>query len=329
MILQIIAGQEFWKGQDSFFLRVLEDIWSSRQPSTVEKYCYSLRSFFTFCLMINDAFLLPVDTMRAAKFLTFLRDGQASKSSIKTALVSLKWLNNFFPGAQDSLNDNFLSRIVDSALRNVSSSKNQKLPFSKSMIRDMMVLSPDPSLEELRDALIPSLSFSLLLRNDELRHLSCKHMILGSSGIKFKILSSKTDVYRNGRILFLARQEDVFSVFDLLISYMKRGRLVIGENKFLFGTITSSENGDFVDGTRSVSYRKCLEVVKKKVSDLGLNPDLYATHSSRSGAATSLARDVSTFELLVSGRWADPRSLNNYVEIGDSRRFEMSRHLFI
>ena len=193
MTFQIIAGQEFWKGQDCFFLRVLEDIWSSRQPSTVEKYCYSLRSFFTFCLMVDDVISLPVDTLRAAKFLTFLRDRQASKSSIKTALVSLKWLNNFFPGqggSQDSLNDQFLTRIVDSALRNVTSAKNQKLPFSKTMIRDMMVLSSNPSLEELRDALIPSLSFSLLLRNDELRHLSCKHMTLCSSGIKFKILSS-------------------------------------------------------------------------------------------------------------------------------------------
>ena len=186
--------QKFWQAQDCYFLRVLEDIWSSRQPSTVEKYCFSLRSFFSFCLLLDNEIFLPVDTMQAAKFLTFLRDKDMSKHSIRLALVSLKWLNNFFPGHGgnlDPLQDQFLSRIVDSAQRNVTSSKNQKLPFSKSMIRDMMVLGPKPSLEELRDSLIPSLSFSLLLRNDELIHLSCKHMSLSEEGIKFVILSSK------------------------------------------------------------------------------------------------------------------------------------------
>ena len=324
--------QGFWKEQDCYFLRVLEDVWSSRQPSTVEKYCYSLRSFFSFCLMLNNEIVLPVDTIQAAKFLTFLRDRDMSKYTIKTALVSLKWLNCFFPGhggALDPLQDQFLSRIVDSARRNVMSVKNQKLPFSKSMIREMMILSTNPSLEELRDSLIPSLSFSLLLRNDELIHLSCKHMTLSEEGVKFLIVSSKTDVYRNGRVLHLARQEEGFSVYNLLLKYMSKGKLRMGENKFLFGEIVSSGHGTCIDGLRSVSYKKCLEIVKKKVSGLGLNPGLYATHSSRSGAATLLAQNVTSLELLVSGRWADPRSLNSYVEINESRRFEMSRHLFI
>ena len=282
--------------------------------------------------MLHNEIFLPVDTMRAAKFLTFLRDKDMSKHSIKTALVSLKWLNSFFPGhggTLDPLQDQFLSRIVDSAQRNVMSSKNQKLPFSKSMIRDMMVLGPRPSLEELRDSLIPSLSFSLLLRNDELIHLSCKHMSLSKEGVKFLILSSKTDVYRNGRVLHLARQEEGFSVYNLLSDYMKKGNLKIGEDKFLFGEVVSSEHGSRIDGSKKISYKKCLEVVKKKVSDLGLNPDLYATHSSRSGAATSLAQNVTPLELLVSGRWSDPRSMHRYVEINESRRFEISRHLFV
>ena len=80
--------------------------------------------------------------MTAAKFLCHLREGGYSKFSIGLALTSLKWLNGFFPGKSGELEDKFLSKIVESAKRNVVSMKNQKLPFSKAMIRDMMRIPP-------------------------------------------------------------------------------------------------------------------------------------------------------------------------------------------
>ena len=101
----------------------------------------------------------------------------------------------------------------------------------------MMNLKTNPSLIEMRDALIPCLSFSLLLRNDELLHLSCLHMKLDPEGMKFTIVSSKTDVYRKGKTLFLAKQHNGYSVYNLLIQYMKKGNLRCGQNKFLFSNI--------------------------------------------------------------------------------------------
>ena len=267
--------------------------------------------------------------MTAAKFLSHLREGGYSKFSIGLALTSLKWLNSFFPGISGELEDKFLSRIVESAKRNVISTKSQKLPFSKAMIRDMMRVPLSPSLEELRDALIPSLSFSLLLRNDELIHLSCRHMTATEKGMTFFIVSSKKDVYRKGKTLYLARQAGEFSVFDLLLRYMAKAKLGVGENKFLFGKIHKQGASQIVDGKVSISYHECLGIVKRKVKSLGLNAHDYATHSSRSGAATSLASCVTPFELMVSGRWSDPRSLNSYVEIDADRRYGISENLFL
>ena len=52
----------------------------------------------------------------AANFMIFLKDQDYSKFSIKLALVSLKWINSFFPGqASKILEDKFLDRIVASA----------------------------------------------------------------------------------------------------------------------------------------------------------------------------------------------------------------------
>ena len=327
----MIAEQEFWRSHHLSF-RVLEDIWAARQPSTVEKYCYALRSFFTYSIITTSDISLPVNVISAARYLSNLRERGTAKSSIKLALVSLKWINQFFPGTSglnDPLKDGFLDRIVESAKRNMETKKNQKLPFSKDMIRDMLTLRKNPTLTELRDALIPSLSFMLLLRNDELIHLSCRHMTRTNQGVEFQIVSSKTDIYRKGKTLFLAEQTGENSVFSLLLNYMKEGGLKMGENKFLFGKIQTQKGRQCINGSENISYQICRDVIKEKVKKLGFNPDNYGTHSSRSGAATSLAPDVTEFELMVSGRWADARSLKNYVEINTNRRYEISRNLFL
>ena len=178
-------------------LRTLQDIWDSRQPSTTEKYCYSLRNFFAFCQTSNIGIKFPVQISTVAKYLAFLRGKSFSKSSIGVALVSLKWVNGFFPTKVD-LDSPFLRRMVESAQRNIPAKKNQKLPFTRDMIQSMMIVGENPSLEELRNALIPSLSFSLLLRNDELIHLTCRNIGITHKGLSFKIDSSKTDTYRKG-----------------------------------------------------------------------------------------------------------------------------------
>lgn len=324
--------QEFWKGQELCFQRAARDIWESRRSSTVEKYCYSLRQYFEFCRRTVGRVKLPVKVPLAAKFLVDLREQGMSKSSIRLALVSLKWVNNFFPdqeGEHISLESKFLSALVDSAQRNIRGNKNQKLPFTVEMVRKMINVGLEASLESLRNALIVGLSFGLVLRNDELIHISCKHLTWTPEGVKIVIVSSKTDAYRKGKTLFLAKQKGVFSVYNLLIRYMEKGKLKVGDDKYLFGRIVNCTGGGYVNGTTAITYSRCLDIVKDKVEEIGLNPNLYATHSCRSGAASTLAPRVTPFELLVTGRWSDPRSLNNYVEIDEDRRYEISRKLFV
>ena len=154
-------------------------------------------------------------------------------------------------------------------------------------------------------------------------------MALTDRGMTFNIVSSKKDVYRKGKTLYLARQAGEHSVFDLLLRYMAKAKLGLGENKFLFGKISQNGPSQVVDGSTMISYQECLSIVKQKVTSLGLDAHDYATHSSRSGAATSLASCVTPFELMVSGRWADPRSLGSYVEIDVERRFGISENLFL
>ena len=57
----------------------------------------------------------------------------------------------------------------------------------------------------MRDNLVPCLASALLLRHDEISHINCSHITLSDEGLKFFIPSSKTDVYRQGKFVFLAK----------------------------------------------------------------------------------------------------------------------------
>ena len=324
----MICEQDFWKRQPAGFRRVIDDIWCSIQPSTTEKYCYALRNFCQFSLLNDSNVMLPVNAIETSKFLVFLRERGYSKFSIKLGLVSLKWLNSFFPGAP-RLNDPFLGRIISSANRNCISMKNQKDPLSTEMIRKILSQNPNPTLMQLRNAVIPAISFSLLLRNDELRHLCCSHIEKKPEGFVFNIVSSKTDVFRKGKCLYLAHQDADLSVSKLFEKYLSAAKLELGSNNFLFGAVMEGPDSSYIDGKTQISYQECLSIFRMYIHQQNLDPLVFGTHSARSGGATLLATKVTPFELMLLGRWRDARSLRNYVEVPESRRFDISRNLFL
>ena len=114
---------------------------------------------------------------------------------------------------------------------------------------------------------------------------------------------------------------------NLLFRYMRAGGLKLGTNSFLFGEVKNECGVVLIDGSVPLSHAKCLEIVKNKTSDLGYNAKDFGTHSARSGGATTLAPRVSPFELMLTGRWADARSLRNYVKVDEDRRFQISEQL--
>ena len=115
----------------------------------------------------------------------------------------------------------------------------------------------------------------------------------------------------------------------LLQRYLMMAQIDIGSNNFLFGEIKSMGGKDVIDGKAQISYQHCLSIFRKHIESQGLDPFSFGTHSARSGGATSLASKVTSFELMISGRWADPRSIRSYVEVPEQRRFAISNYLAI
>ena len=332
-ILQVILQQSFWR-DCSFDLKenITNSVWDSRKSSTITKYCSSLRKFFEFCSSNEILIEIPFDSLTIVQYLEFIKNSPQSNSAMTSALLSIKWLHCFKPGLNshnDPANDRILSRIVDSSHRNSFKMKNRKKPLSADMIKDLIkLLPPLPTLTQLRDCLIPILSYALLLRHDETSHLNCNHFNEDKNGFKILIPSSKTDTYREGKFVYLSKNNQ--SATDLLRRYLSKSNLKIGQNHFLFGPIVFDKSSrKYEINNKKLSYEVFNQIFKDSATKLGLDPKDYGTHSARSGGATSLAPHISQYDLLLNGRWSDPRSIGNYVETSSSRRFEINEILDI
>ena len=132
---------------------------------------------------------------------------------------------------------------------------------------------------------------------------------------------------RNGNTVFLRRQTHHISVYQLVKIYMEKFELKMGDHKFLFGRSCIRAGQIIVDWHKPITYSQYLSIFKENIAKLGHDPSKYGTHSARAGGATTLAEHISSFELLLCGRWRDERSIRNYVEVKEKRRWQISNYL--
>ena len=306
---------------------ILNCVWSARRPATIQAYCYALRKFFEYCTVSAIPLVLPVNSVSACCYFTYLKEANAKVGAIRSAFNALKWAHTFVPGLNkynDPLDDNVTKRVFESCLRSIKPGRNIKAPLTLDLIKKIIEnLGDNHSLTDLRNVTILALAHNLLLRHDEVSHISCAHISERSQDFKILIIASKTDKLRNGKEVFLAKVAGAYSTSGLLTKYFQLSGSKPGDNHFLFGPI-SGKNQIL---NQKLSYSSYRLILKGEVEKTGADPSLFGFHSCRSGGATDLATDLSSFELMTAGRWKDPRSLAHYVEVPVSRRLEWSRSL--
>jgi hypothetical protein len=79
------------------------------------------------------------------------------------------------------------------------------------------------------------MAYFLLLCHDKISHTSCNHLTKVRGGLKVFLPTSKTDVFKSGKSVFLANEEEANPVYKLLFSYLNKAGLQLGQNHFLFG----------------------------------------------------------------------------------------------
>ena len=240
---------------------IVENIWKSRQTSTVKNYCIALRRFFSYLNERDIEILAPFDSLTIANYLTFLIVNNGTRGALTTAVCSLRWFQAFLPGMNKvnlPINETFIDRLVESVNRTKARCKKRKHVLPESLVKAISRDLPENALlKDLRDALVPLFQFSLLLRHRELTSVCLNHITEDWRGLNVFIPAAKNDVYREGRFVLLSRRN--FRVFELFFRYLKRAKLKLGLNHFLFCSLSydKKSKANFVLNKKiSIKYLK-------------------------------------------------------------------------
>ena len=142
------------------------------------------------------------------------------------------------------------------------------------------------------------------------------------------IKSSKTDQYRQGEVVPVARTGTVTCPVKMMERYYKLGEIAHDSSLPQFRGVTSTKHGQRLRATGSLSYTRMRELFLGKLGELGLGASKFGLHSLRAGGATAAANAGVADRLFKRhGRWRSESAKDGYVDDSSDARLSVSKSL--
>jgi integrase len=239
-------------------------------------------------------------------------------SVVLQAFCALKWFHDLLPLESNPANSPLVRNIVDASKRSHHVAPTKKEPISIVKMVEKHANS-DSDLKGIRTALLPSLGFFGLFRANELINIKAKDIGINDDHLVITVPKSKTDQYRNGSKVYIARTNGPVCPHALLLRYFDLARIRPYADEHIFRDIktTGRKNRKITLGSRSMSYTRLRELVKEAIAGIGVDPKPYSTHSLRSGGATFMASsqaDNLNRLLKLQGRWKSDSCKDIYIK---------------
>ena len=300
---------------------------SSKASSTGKKYLYAFGRWKKWAEFMHIEPVFPVQAVHLALYLQHLGDSVHSRATVEEAVYALTWVHQA-AGLPSPSDDPFVQTVLAGLRRILALPAVKKRPFTAEMLRDMVqACQPDPSLADLRFLAACLLGFAAFLRYDELSKLRCEDLLFTSAFLQIKLRSSKTDQFRQGDVVLVARSGKPTCPVAMVEQYMSKGELV-GKSGLLFRPLT--KNGKKLRSSGSLTYSRLRELLLERLQALGYPADRFGVHSLRAGGATAAAVSGVPDRLFKRhGRWRSDTAKDGYVEDSMEGRLSVTQDLGI
>ena len=119
------------------------------------------------------------------------------------------------------------------------------------------------------------MAFAGFMRCDELLKLQCSDDAFGTESMTITIVSSKTDQYREGSSLVIARTGTLTCPVAMMEKYFFMGGLCTHDQGKVFRAIDSTKNGQRLRKSGGISYTRLRELLLEKIEQLGMDPKAF------------------------------------------------------
>ena len=263
-----------------------------------------------------------------ALYLQHVGETVKSQSVVSDAVNAVSWVQSL-AGVEPVSHNSLIKAINEGFQRSLAQPRRRKEPVTPEILGQVVAsFGSLPSLAEVRLGSICLLVYAAFLRINELRQLCCCDIQFTEDGMSMNIVKSKTDQYRQGQLVPIARTENPTCPVIMVHKYVVMGGEVLTRSE-LVSSLMFSKRKRVTEAKRSLSYSRIREIVLDKFGQLGYDATEFGLHSFRAGGATRAANCPGLPERLFKwhGRWKSERAEDEYVKDPMEKRLKVSRSL--
>lgn len=283
--------------------RVRKLLEAAYAPNTLRAYRSDIEAF------LNWGGSIPTTPDQVARYISD-RSQTHSIATVKRQLSALSNLHSLLKGVPNPLQSPLIVKTLRGATRIHGKPQRAAEPL---LIEDLrIILDQIPTdIVGVRDAALLTIGFAGAFRRSELVALDFGDVQEVKAGIKITIRRSKTDQLGVGRIIAIPFGRGRYCPVWYLRNW---SQTVDGDTGPLLRSC--AKGGKITE--RRLSAEAVAQVVKRRVAEIGLQPQEFSGHSLRSGYVTSAVRAGATENAIrrQTGH-ASSTSLGRYIRLAN------------
>lgn len=302
----------------------------SKAPSTVKKYAGAYGRWKRWAGTKPEIDQeLPPKPIHIALYLLFLSQKAKSASPITEAVSSLSWVNQLAM-VEDTTTHPLVCQVIAGTKRTLSHRVTKKEPITPEILNELVekFAKEDASLSDIRTISICLLGFAGFFRFDEIAKIKGCDVQFFPEHMEIFIEASKTDQFRDGARVVIARTHSPCCPVAMLQRYIMLANIDCKEDKFLFRGLVATKSGQKLRDSGSISYTRVRELVLEKLAAINLDTKRFGLHSLRSGGASAAANaGVPDRMFKRHGRWCSENAKDGYIKDSLAERLQVSSNL--
>ena len=290
----------------------------SKADSTARKYEKGFNKWRIWASQFKEIVIFPASSVHVSLFFLSLIQESASCSTIDEVHYGLKWVHDL-AGLPDPCNSSLVLPLIESAKRLLSIPVKKKEPVTPEAIQLLFSKygSSSASLSDLGVLTLCLLGYVGFFRFDELVQLRRCDFQFEDSFMRVFVHRSKTDVYRDGAWVVIAKTFKHTCPYLLVQRYFVAASFSADSEEFIFRPVVFLRStGTYkLCGSVPLSFSRAREIVLSAFASIGLPKQDYGLHSLRAGGASAAANARVPDRLFKRhGRWKSDKAKDGYIK---------------
>ena len=292
---------------------------ASKSPNTMKSYSRGIRKWKTWSSKFSEIPFFPVSATALTLFITSMVQSGERISEITQSFYGISFLHDV-TGKKNPCKNKFAKTALVSARKILSKSIKKKEVITPEHLRQLcksFSKTPD-NLMNYRTIAICCVAFAGFLRFNEVANLKRSDISFHETYMKIFIAKSKTDIYREGAHVLIAKTGSTSCPYRVLKKYLELANIPENSNDYVFRAISLVKKQDRYKlrmNNKPISYSRAREIVLDAFSKIGLNKKDFGLHSLRAGGATAAANAGINDRLFKRhGRWKSENAKDGYIK---------------